>query len=82
MAILIAIVFMPLWVSLILAFLGMAYFDYFIEAVVLLLLSDLLYGVAGGKFFGVAFVSFIIAVVLLMATESMKRKLKFYNKNK
>ena len=73
-----SILFMPFWISVILAFAGIIYFSFFWEAVILFLLSDLLYGVAEAKFFGMVFVSFIFSAIVLMIIETMKKKLKFY----
>jgi len=69
---------MPFWVTFILAFAGMIYFHIFLEAVFLLFLSDLLYGVREAKFFGIFFISLIIGVTLFVAVEILKKKLKFY----
>ena len=73
-----SILFMPFWVSAVLALAGMFYFSIFWEAVVLFLLSDLLFGVKETKFFGIVFVSFILAAVTLLIIEAVKKKLKFY----
>jgi len=75
---LLSILFMPFWVSIILAFLGIIYFSFFTEATVLFLLSDLLFGVKEVKFFGIVFISFVISVLLLGVIEFSKKKLKFY----
>lgn len=69
---------MPLWVSVILALLGMVYFDIFWEAAVLFLLSDLLYGVREVKFSATFFISFVVASIVLVIIEIIKKKLKFY----
>jgi len=74
-----SILFMPFWISAILAFAGMIYFAVFWEAVILFLLSDLLYGAREAKFYGAIFVSFIIAIMVLGIIEITKKKLKFYN---
>ena len=63
----------------ILAFAGIIYFSFFWEAVILFLLSDLLYGAREAKFYGAIFVSFIIAIMVLGIIEITKKKLKFYN---
>ena len=73
-----SILFMPLWVSVILAFAGMIYFPKFYEAVVLFLLSDALYGISEAKFYGMAFVSFFTFLIALLIIEAFKKKLKFY----
>jgi len=74
-----SILFMPFWISVILAFAGIIYFSFFWEAVILFLLSDLLYGAREAKFYGAIFVSFIIAIMVLGIIEITKKKLKFYN---
>ena len=73
-----SILFMPFWVSVILALGAMIYFNVFWEAIFLFLLSDLLYGVKGGKFFSIIFLSFVVSAVVLILLEFTKRKLKFY----
>jgi hypothetical protein len=73
-----SILFMPFWISVLFALAGIVYFNIFWEAPVLFLLSDLLYGVKSGKFFGIIFISFTIAMVIVIATEILKKKLKFY----
>ncbi|MFA6076741.1 MAG: hypothetical protein WC735_01555 [Candidatus Paceibacterota bacterium] len=74
------ILFMPFWVSVVLALAGMAYFSFFIEAVFLFLLVDLLYGAREPKLFNMVFVSFILAVISLAVVELSKRKLRFNKK--
>jgi hypothetical protein len=74
-----SILFMPLWVSVILAFAGMVYFPTFFEAVILFLLSDTLYGVSAAKYHGLVFVSFFVFLLALIIIELFKKKLKFYN---
>lgn len=73
-----SILFMPFWVSALLALVGIIYFSKFFEAAVLFLLSDLLYGTKGETGFPVIFTSFIIAIILLTAKEAIKNKVKFY----
>ena len=75
-----SILFMPFWVSIVLALAGMAYFSFFMEVVFLFLLSDLLYGAREPKLFDIVFVSFILAVVSIVIIELLKRKLRFNQK--
>ena len=75
---LLSVLFMPFWLTAILALAGMIYFRYFVEAVGLLLLSDMLYGLPVNKFFDIVFVSFIFGIVTLFIVEFVKKKLKFY----
>ena len=76
--ILFSILFAPIWLSVILALAGMAYFPFFIEVTFLYFLSDLLYGVAEAKFHGILFSSFIIAIIAFTLVEFLKKELKFY----
>lgn len=71
---------MPFWLSLILAFVGMAYFPFFLEAVFLFFLSDLLYGVKEPKLFNMVFVSFVIALICFIFLELLKKKLRLHSK--
>ncbi len=75
-----SILFMPFWLSVILALLGIVYFSFFWEAVALLFLSDLLYGAGEARYFYIVFISLIISVLVLIALEFLKKKLKFYDK--
>jgi hypothetical protein len=75
---LLSVLFMPFWLTVILALSGMVYFSYFWEAAALLLLSDLLYGAPDTGLFGMVFISFIIAIIAILLVEFMKKKLKFY----
>lgn len=69
---------MPFWLSAILVLLCMIYFSVFWEAIILFLLSDLLYGVKEAKFFGLVFISVIVSSLVLITIEIIKKKLKFY----
>ena len=73
-----SILFLPFWVSIILALAGMIYFRFFLEAVFMFLLSDLLYGVKEAKFFNIVFISLIVYALVLTGVEFVKRRLKFY----
>ena len=75
-----SVLFMPLWVSIILALAGMLYFKFFLEAVFLFLLSDLLYGAPELIFFNIIFVSFIVALTFFIILELLKKKLRFHSK--
>lgn len=69
---------MPFWVSAVLAFGAMVYFNIYWEAALLFLLSDLLYGVKEAKFSGTVFISFVVVIMVLLIIEVIKKKLKFY----
>jgi len=74
------ILFMPFWLSVILALGAIIYFSFFWEAVFLFFLSDLLYGTKEAKTLNAIFISLIISVLILLMLELLKRKLKFYPK--
>lgn len=73
-----SVLFMPFWMSVVLALTGMVYFPVFWEAALLFLLSDLLYGVKIVKFSGMIFISFLVSIIVLIVIELLKKKLKFY----
>ncbi len=79
---LVSVLFMPLWVSLLLALVGMVFFSYFFEAVALLLLSDLLFGVKEARFFNIFFVSMLLSLALLIVMEIFKTKSAFYTSSR
>lgn len=74
-----SVLFLPFWVSVILALGAMVYFPVFWEATALFLLSDLLYGASEAKFFGMVFVSFFASIAVLIAIETLKKRLRFYS---
>jgi hypothetical protein len=69
-----SILFLPLWVSAILALAGIIYFAVFWEAAILFLLSDLLYGAREARFSGAVFISFAATVIILIIVEIVKKK--------
>ncbi len=75
---LVSVLFMPFWVSVILSLLGIIYFRYYFEAALILLISDVLYGVPEPKFFDMVFISSITAIIGIVLTEFIKKKLRFY----
>ena len=70
------VLFWPFWVSVFLGLAGMAYFRFFLEAVFLFFLSDLLYGTPEPKFFDMVFVSGAAALVCFVILELFKKKLR------
>lgn len=71
---LLSVLFMPFWLSAILALAGMAYFTSFYEVVFIFLLSDLLFSLKIGPFPGV---SFLIALASCILIKLFKKKLRF-----
>ncbi len=77
---LLSVFFAPFWVTVILALTSMAYFKFFIEAVFLLLLSDLLFGVKVGPSLSgdstFTPVSFLVTLVCFIVIQLLKDKLR------
>ena len=71
-----SILFLPFYISAILAIAGMIYFSFFWEAVLLLFFSDLLYGVKEGHLLHTTFIALITSIVFITIIEFLKRKLK------
>lgn len=76
-----SVLFMPFWFSVLLSIGAMAYFRTYFEASLLMLLSDLMFGVEQNRYFQVTFVSFILSLLFLIIIEILKKKLKFYPEN-
>lgn len=74
-----SVLYLPFWVSVILALGAMAYFRMYWEAVLVFLVIDALYGVPQERFFGFTFVASAFALALLLIVEILKTKTKFYN---
>ncbi|MDP2789272.1 MAG: hypothetical protein Q8O46_04500 [bacterium] len=77
---LLAVLFMPFWLSGILALIGIAFFRTYWEAVVLLFFSDMLLGTSETKFLNFTLVSSALTLLVLILFQFLKEKLKFYNK--
>ncbi|MEK7060002.1 MAG: hypothetical protein AAB970_00060 [Patescibacteria group bacterium] len=73
---LLSILFMPFWLSVILALAGMIYFSFFWESVALFFLSDLLYGISEARFLNIFFISTIVSSIILIIIELLKKKLR------
>ena len=76
---LLSVLFMPWWISVILALVGIIYFHYFWEAVALAIVSDLLFGVPETKFYNMVFISFLFTIIALLLIEFIKKKTRFNN---
>lgn len=79
-ALLLSVLFMPFWASVILALGGMLYFHYYLEALLLFFISDLLYGASEARFFHITFGSLVLSSILFTLAEFIKRKSIFYKK--
>ncbi|MCF7833939.1 MAG: hypothetical protein K9L98_03540 [Candidatus Pacebacteria bacterium] len=78
----VSIIFLPFWVSAVLAFGMMFYFRYFIEAVFLFLISDLIFGVSEEKYGTFTFLSMFLTAIMLLIIEYTKKKTRFDYFNK
>ena len=74
---LLSILFLPFYISVILAVVGIVYFSFFLEAVVLFFISDLLYGAKESNLFYITLISLFISILLIILLEFLKRKLRF-----
>jgi hypothetical protein len=75
---LVSVLFLPFWLSVILALFGMFYFSNYWEAVVLFFASDLLFEVKEARFFNLTLVSSFASLLVLLLVGYLKKKLKFY----
>jgi hypothetical protein len=77
-----SVLYLPFWISAILALTGILLFDFFWEGTIAMLISDLLYGVRESKLSSFVFVSFLITVVAVVLAEFFKKKMRFYGELK
>lgn len=73
-----SVLFMPFWMSVILALAGALYFNIFWEASLLFLISDILFGVNKANGSSLVFTSFLASLIILIIIEILKKKTKFY----
>ena len=72
--VLLSVLFLPFWVSFLLAIVGMVFFPYYLEAVLILFISDLLYGAPETRFLNATFVALIFGAFLLILIEFLKKR--------
>ncbi len=72
---LLSILFLPFWLSVLLGLIGMFYFSFFIEAIVIFFLSDLLHGIQESRFLDITFLSLLISMLSMISMELIKDKL-------
>ena len=68
----------PWWVSLIIALAGIFFFTHFYEIVVAGFIMDIVYGTPNASFFGIHFLSSIVAILLLVIGAFIKKRMIFY----
>lgn len=77
---LLSVLFGPFWLSVILALAGFFLFPKFWEGVILLFLSDLLFGIKTPGFWGMPYVSIFIGAIAFGLVEYLKKHIRFYKK--
>ena len=77
-ALLLSIFLAPFWLTVLFAIALLFVFDNFYEILPIFFLIDLLYPVTSGKFGGVMIVSLILATVLLVLSNVLKKKMRPY----
>jgi hypothetical protein len=74
-----SLLFLPFWVSVIVGLIGMSFFSFFWESIVLFLLSDLLYGIREARFLNIFFITLITSFLALVIIEFLKKKIRISN---
>ncbi|MFH1656492.1 MAG: hypothetical protein ABH956_01820 [Candidatus Nealsonbacteria bacterium] len=72
-----SVLFLPFWVSIILAIFAIIYFPKYWEAVIIFFISDLIYGTPESKFAFLTFTSGIFTFLFVILIEFLKKKFKF-----
>lgn len=78
---LISVVVFPVWLSVILALIGVVFFKNFYEIIVAAFAHDFLFGTAEHQIFGVFFFATILSLIVLIITEALKKYFIFYRSN-
>jgi len=71
-----SILFLPFYVSIIIAIAGMIYFPFFFEAVILLFILDLLHGVRESSLLYINSISLFVSVFFILIIELLKKKMR------
>ncbi len=71
-----SIFILPFWLTVILAIACLFLFDSFYEIIPVFLFIDLLYGASEDRYFGFTVVSLLAALLLVVITNSIKKKLR------
>lgn len=69
--------YLPFWASFVLMLSGVLYFKIYLEAVFLMLLSDMIFGVPEVRYGNIAYISFFAGLLILGVIEIIKKKTKF-----
>lgn len=76
---LIAAIFSPYWITYILVFVGYLFFDWYIEGVIAVLVSDIVFGVPLERFLNIALVGMMLHAILFALVEIGKRFTRYGN---
>lgn len=74
-----SILFLPFWLSVILALGAIIYFRYYLEVAFFFLVSDLLFGIPEKSILSMAFMSFVASIIMVFVAEFIKKKLRLKN---
>lgn len=74
-----SVFFMPFWFSAIGALVGMALFRTYWEAVIIMLISDAVFGANMVKFMNFTFVASSTTLFVLVVLHFLKKKIRFYS---
>lgn len=66
--------YMPFWLTAIIALGGIVYFRYYIEAIIIMFLVDLLFGAEVKMFHGFHFAASISALIILLIAEYIRER--------
>lgn len=72
--------FAPFWFTYFLGAFGIFVFKKYWEILPIFLISDFVFAVPTDRFWGLPYVSFLCAVLLLFSIEVLKTRLRFYQK--
>lgn len=78
--ILFSVLFLPFIFTVLFALCAILYFKNYYEAILVLFLSDLIYGASETRYFHMYFVGAIVTTITLFTMEALKTRLKFYQK--
>lgn len=73
---LISILFFPFYIPIIIGILGIIYFKFYFEAIILFFLSDMIFGTAREGLFNIVFISSLLSLVFMISTEIVKTRIR------
>lgn len=73
------LLYAPWWMTILVLGVGVFYFEFYIEAIILGFLFDVLYGVSGSAAYGFGILGFLGGVVLYFGVTRLKTNLRYTN---